>query len=329
MSTAKKIMILICFFYTCSVSATSLNLDEQLPKIVDSNGRQIYDKYDQPSREIWERYLKRKGLTKLQDFLSIASDIASDSEDESFQELDRMVLPLYIKDETANGIIEIIEDINTEAETMYDQDEKAIDDMESILEVIGPEETTDENGILSEETFIDLPVLFEGDTDIQEELLESRWGKFKNFRTDLDVDSIEEDLEKYLIMNEQEKMSIIGGRGDMEDYLINRDYQMQKNTINYLAKILVTKKKLVGLTDTIPSLPPSVKLETKSLQDIMKQKKILLDYLDQLWALKRQLEDISYQFEIAKRGKNLNIKEPVIYRFDNSSKRISPKNIGP
>ena len=311
MSSAIKIFIFFLFFCVHPVYATEL--DNILPSI----GRSVYDKYDQPNKSIWKEYVYVfKRIIKSHSFISkyvedgsggMSCSTRSTDDQCRFQELNRMILPLYIEDDN----ISFFNSVYEEASEMYEQDTEVIPDMQKILDVVGKEETTDENGLFPEdETFVDIPVLFEDDQDIKEELAKLTLGM---------------DDEEYLIMNEQEKINIMGGRGDMEDYLIRRDYDMQENTIRYLAKILFTKEKLKGLASSIPVLPNADELETLSLQKIMKKKKVLLDYLDQLWALKRQLEDMSYQFEIAKRGKNLNIKEPVIYRYEENSKKILPK----
>lgn len=313
------------------------SLDLYLDKHVGSN--KFYDKYDQPNEDVWHEYVSYeeelsgidqttkeftkqgegfKGAfeAKLQEDVTHADNfwplaIEAQTFDTASQNFQEKIWEAYQEDITLDTLLNELQTSFGDVETIG----------EETCEPFDPA-TPDKYG---SGCFCSVPVLLKDQRLTQDETLsplEERWKNFKEFYDYLNVSEIESnDLEKLILMNEQEKISIVGGRGDREDALLERVYQTQEQTVQFLAKIMVIKDQIKYLNKTMP------KIEKGSVQQMLTQKVKWDDYLDQLLALRRQLESLKVQFEVARRGRSLTIKEPVLYRYDKDESTLNKKVI--
>ncbi len=298
------------------------SLDLYLDKHLGSN--HFYDKYDQPNEDVWHEYVSYEeelsgidqstkefteqgesfqGLfaAKLQEDVTHADHfwplaIEAQTLETAHQNFQEKIWEAYQEDITLDTLLNELQTSFGEAETIGEETCEAFDPAAPDGYGAG--------------CFCAVPVLLK-DQDLP--TLENLWDQFKEGHPYLKVDELENDdrdLEKWLLMTEQEKISIVGGRGDREDALLERVYQTQEQTVQFLAKIMVIKEQIKYLNKTMP------KLEKGSVQHMLTQKVKWDDYLDQLLALRRQLESLKVQFEVARRGRSLTMKEPLLYRYD-------------
>ena len=319
-------------------SPEEASLDLYLDQHLGSN--EFYDRYDQPNAKVWDEYVswekKRAGINEItKTFRKNGAAFKDNYGAELSKTVEHgKVWPLAIElksvDEGYTGFQE-------KASEAYEEDatlEKFINELQTSfgeVEEIGDETCAPFDESASDSygvgCFCEVPVLLKGQKMTENPdltPLEERWENFKEFHDYLKIDDIEDkgnDLEKLMIMNEQEKMSILGGRGEREDAMLERAYQNQEDVIRMLAKLMVIKEQLKNLDKKMP------KIKKGTVQEMLTQKLRGDDYLDGLWALRRQLESLSIQFDVARRGRNTNIKEPVVYRYDRDNSTPDEKVI--